>query len=239
MSIPILMYHQIDEPPAKGTSLRGLIVSPGSFARQMQMLRWFGYQGLSMRELVPYLSGRKHGKVVGITFDDGYQNNRTHALPVLQQHGFTATCYGVSAAMGGTNAWDASIGIAQKPLMNLDDWQHWSRAGMEVGSHTRNHIDLTQVPDSVALEEVSKSRLDLQQAIGVEVSHFCYPYGRYADRHAQMAREAGYLTATTTRRGRAKASHNAFELPRIMIARATHLGLFAAKIMTAYEDRRG
>lgn len=35
MSIPILMYHQIDAAPARGTPLRGLVVSLVSFARQI------------------------------------------------------------------------------------------------------------------------------------------------------------------------------------------------------------
>ena len=77
MKIPILMYHQIDAPPPRGTMLRGLIVAPSSFNWQMKMLRLMGYTGLSMRDLEPYLQGEKKGKVVGITFDDGYQNNLT------------------------------------------------------------------------------------------------------------------------------------------------------------------
>jgi peptidoglycan/xylan/chitin deacetylase (PgdA/CDA1 family) len=101
------MYHQIDEPPPRGTMLRGLIVAPSSFAWQMKMLRLMGYTGLSMRELEPYLAGEKRGRVVGITFDDGYQNNLKHALPILKANGFTGTCYGVSRMVGGTNSWDA------------------------------------------------------------------------------------------------------------------------------------
>ena len=79
------MYHQIDAPPPKGTPLRGLVVAPASFAWQMRMLKMMGYTGLSMRDLEPYLLGKKYGKVVGITFDDGYKNNHLHALPVLKK----------------------------------------------------------------------------------------------------------------------------------------------------------
>ena len=73
MNIPILMYHQIDVPPPRGTPLRGLVVSPGAFARQMWLLKALGYQGLSMRELEPYLKGERQGRVVGITFDEVIQ----------------------------------------------------------------------------------------------------------------------------------------------------------------------
>ena len=67
--LPILMYHQIDATPARGTPLRGLTVTPGSFARQMGLLRLLGYKGLSMGDMEPYLRGEKSGRVVGITFD--------------------------------------------------------------------------------------------------------------------------------------------------------------------------
>ena len=62
MSIPILMYHQIDVPPPSGTPLRGLVVSPDSFARQMWLLKCLGYRGLSMRDLEPYLEGKRQAE---------------------------------------------------------------------------------------------------------------------------------------------------------------------------------
>ena len=238
MKIPILMYHQIDVPPKRGTSLRGLIVAPSSFARQMALLKWLGYKGLAMRDLEPYLAGEKQGKVVGLTFDDGFQNNVRHALPVLQKHGFTATCYAVSQAIGGTNSWDKNLGIAQKPLMSDDDWRKWLRSGMEIGSHTRTHADLRKLSPEEALAEISGSREDLQKQFSCEVRHFCYPYGWYTDEHKQMVESAGYRTATTTARGKVSVPADPYALRRIMVARATHLGLFAAKIMTGYEDRR-
>jgi peptidoglycan/xylan/chitin deacetylase (PgdA/CDA1 family) len=238
MSIPILMYHQIDEPPPRGTRLRGLIVSPQSFARQMRLLKLLGYRGLSMRDLEPYLKGEKQGKVVGITFDDGYQNNVRNALPVLTKNGFTATCYGVSSMMGGTNSWDEDSGIAQKPLMTLQEWRDWRDASMDVGSHTRTHAALTKISVQQARDQIFTSRLELEQALGCEVRHFCYPYGWFGPEHRDMVKEAGYATATTTHRGRVHAGDDPYTLRRIMVARAAHLGLFAAKVMTGYEDRR-
>ena len=72
--IPILMYHSIESMP-KNTVMRSLHVPPKRFEFQMKLLRFLGYKGLSINKLLPYLNGAKHGKVVGITFDDGYQNN--------------------------------------------------------------------------------------------------------------------------------------------------------------------
>jgi peptidoglycan/xylan/chitin deacetylase (PgdA/CDA1 family) len=236
--IPILMYHQIDAPPPRGTPLRGLVVSPRSFAWQMAMLKWLGYRGLSMRDLEPYLDGRQSGKVVGITFDDGYLNNLEHALPIMKRYGHTATCYAVSSLMGQTNRWDEGM-VATQALMGLNHWRQWLEAGMDVGSHTQHHIDLRQSPDEVALQEMKDSKQELEQTLGVAVRHFCYPYGRLETRHVDMAHQAGYLTATTMDRGRVWPGTDRHRLPRVMVACATNPWQFFLKVATGYEDRRG
>lgn len=238
MNIPILMYHQVDRPEPKGTKLRGLTVSPESFASQMALLRMYGYCGLSMHDLEPYLSGERTGKVVGITFDDGYQNNRVHALPVLLKNGFTATCYGVSTQINGTNSWDEHLGVRQKSLMSRQDWLQWLQCGMEIGSHGRSHADLTTLNAIEAKEEIQTSKLELEAEFGCTVRHFCYPYGHYSKAHEVMVREAGYTSATTTNRGRVHVDHDPFALNRIMVARACNWLQFSIKILTAYEDKR-
>jgi peptidoglycan/xylan/chitin deacetylase (PgdA/CDA1 family) len=217
--------------------LRGLTVAPSSFAWQMKMLRLMGYTGLSMRELEPYLTGEKRGRVVGITFDDGYQNNLKHALPILKANGFTGTCYGVSRMVGGTNSWDAGK-VAEKPLMSQSDWRAWHAAGMDVGSHTQDHAKLTELPPDEARQQITQSKRELEHMLEAEVRHFCYPYGWFRPEHEQMVRDAGYLSATSTRRGRVRMGDNQYALKRIMIARATNPLQFLLKIATSYEDRR-
>ena len=237
MAYPILMYHQIDASPARGTPLRGLTVTPGSFDRQMGLLRLLGYRGVSMTELEPYLRGETTGKVLGITFDDGYRNNLEHALPVLQRHGFTATCYAVSDPDMGRNAWDESIGVPQKPLFTPTDMRAWVHAKMDLGCHTRHHVDLTTVSDEQAHHEIEGARKELEDISGTEVRHFCYPYGHYAERHRVMVQEAGFTTATTTLRGLAHVGDDLFQLHRVLIAHSNNLLLFGAKTMSSYEDR--
>ena len=239
MKIPILMYHQTDIAPPSGTPLRGLVVSPGAFFRQMLLLKCLGYQGLSMRNLEPYLQGQRSGRVVGITFDDGYQNNLRYALPVLQRFGFSATCYAVSHMMGMQNSWDLKIGVPQKNLMTQQDWLTWIAAGMDIGSHTRNHTDLNTLSREAAAQEIEGSRAEIQQTLGYDARHFCYPYGRFNETHVAQVRAAGYLSATTTRRGRVTVGDCLFDLRRVLIAHATTPVHLALKILTTYEDQRG
>lgn len=236
-AIPILVYHQISEAPPKGAPFRGLYVSPGAFRRQMGLLKLLGYQGLSMSGLLPYLQGRQSGKVVGITFDDGYLNNLTHALPVLQANGFSSTCYAVSGLLGKTNEWDRDIGIAQVPLMNAAELRQWADGGQEVGSHTQNHVRLLQSDAATALAEMTQDKAALEGLLQRPVNHFCYPYGEYAPEHVQMARQAGFETVTTTRRGRSAVAGPLMELPRVPVVRATSLPVLWLKVATGYEDR--
>lgn len=236
--IPILVYHQISAAPPKGSPFRSLYVAPEAFARQMAWLERLGYTGLSMGALQPYLLGEKVGRVVGITFDDGYKNNLTHALPALAKHGFSSTCYAVSGLMGKTNVWDESLGIAQALLMNEAEIRQWVAAGQEVGSHTRQHIDLTANDDAVCQLEMALGKSELEAIIGQSVDHFCYPYGHYRSNHMAMAAQLGFVTATTTQRSRCHSQTDLLQLPRVPVLRSTSLPVFWLKVATGYEDRR-
>ena len=232
----ILTYHQIELAPPPPAAFRSLYVAPDSFARQMRWLKRLGYRGVSMRDLMPYLRGEKVGKVVGLTFDDGYCNNLHSALPVLQDCGFTATCYVISQLLGKTNVWDLANGVKQADLMSPAQIQLWSQAGMEIGAHTQTHCQLTTLSDAHALREISASKEELADRIGQEVEHFCYPYGLYEARHAAMAQSAGYQSATTTRRGKVQPGADLFQLCRIPVVRSTYMPQFLLKLLTEYEN---
>lgn len=236
-TVPILMYHQIDASPPRGTPWRSLIVTPSAFARQMALLRLFGYRGVSMSDLEHGLSAERTDKLIGITFDDGYRNNLEHALPVLRANSFTATCYAISDALGGRNDWDADKGVEQKALMSAAELRQWAAAGMDVGAHTRHHVDLQTLSTEAARDEIAGAKRELEAALGSEVRHFCYPFGSFNSTHRAMAEEAGYHSATTVQRGRACATDDRFALPRIPVVHSTTLPVFFAKIATRYEDK--
>ena len=235
--IPILTYHQIAPTPAKGTPFRSLCVAPADFSRHMHLLKRLGYQGLSMRALMPYLRGEKTGKVIGITFDDGYHNNLEHALPVLQKLGFSSTCYVVSQRVGQTNIWDLEVGIPQVPLMNADELRQWVAGGQEVGAHTRHHVHLPQLDALAAEDEIAGCKEDLEAIVGEPVNHFCYPYGDYDTTNLAMVQRCGFETATTTHRGRTYAEANLLELRRVSVVRRTSRVGLLIKILSRYEDR--
>jgi peptidoglycan/xylan/chitin deacetylase (PgdA/CDA1 family) len=237
-SIPILTYHHTEQAPPKGFAMRSLWVTPSSFSTQMRWLSRLGYRGLSMSELVPYLRGEKKGKVVGITLDDGYQSNVSHALPILKQHGFSATCYVVSGRLGQHNEWDAALGMAKAALMDVDEMRTWVDAGMEVGSHTCSHADLSRLSLAEARHELLQSKSDLENLLQKPVTQFCYPYGHFSPEHEALVSQAGYEAATTTHRGRACATDRMTALPRVPVVRSTYAVQFLLKVLTHYEDSK-
>ncbi len=254
--IPILVYHQIGAVPAKGTPFRSLVVSPQAFARQMQILNWLGYCGMSMSKLQGHLglkndldtdvhaaSSSNTKKIIGITFDDGYLNNLEHAAPILQKHGFSSTCYAVGGLLGQSNIWDADKGIPPAALMSIAQLQKWQAAGQEIGEHTRHHVDLTACTPEVALSEIQPSChpnfMTNQINKPFNHLHFCYPFGKFTQEHVTMVEKQGYCTATTTQRGRVQKGTNALLLPRVTVLGSTSIPLFLMKILTNYEDKRG
>ena len=237
-AIPILMYHNIARPPRDITSHRGLYVTPGAFARQMWLLKSLGYQGLSMDAAMRYLRGERRGRVAVITLDDGYRDNLAHALPVLQHHGFSATCYVVSHAVGRFNSWDADKLRVHKPLMTREQLREWQAAGMEVGAHTRHHPHLTRCGDDELREEIAGSRETLQDLLGTDITQFCYPYGDVDARVAARVRDSGFDAATTTQRGRARPGNDPWRLPRVPVTLRHTLPSFALRALTRYEDGR-
>ena len=235
--IPILMYHSI-EAMSKSTVMRSLHVHPKRFLVQMWLLNMLGYKGLSMRELTPYLEGKKTGKVVGITFDDGYQNNLKNAAPILKKYNFGATCYLVSQRIGTSNTWDLDKGITQRPLMTQSEIQEWLDLGLDIGAHTQTHPLLEELSNQQCYDEIFNCKDDFEQMFKVSIKDFCYPFGRFNETLINMVEGSGYVTATSMNRGRALPQSNMLALPRIPITHHTLPHLFLAKILTNYEDKR-
>ncbi|MFA1544448.1 polysaccharide deacetylase family protein [Actinomadura monticuli] len=182
----VLMYHSVDhfdEDPHLVT------VSPGRFERQLAWLKARGLRGVGMGELLDaHAAGRARG-LVGLTFDDGYADFATRAVPALLRYGFGATVYVVSGRIGTYNAWDDG---PRKPLMTADQIRTVAGAGMEVASHGRHHVSLPGTDDTELREELEESRAVLEELVDAPVTGFAYPYGHATAREVEAVRAAGY-----------------------------------------------
>ena len=183
--VPIFMYHRIEAVPEGQSRFKsGLYVDPLDFEKQMAYLVKKNYKTISMTEYATLLKTGKNPsqKTVILTFDDGSTGQYTTAYPILKKYGLMGVFYIISQRSG----------------INQAQTKEMSDNGMEIGSHSSRHPDLTKVSDPEQLSsEIISSKYALQSATGKTVSSFCYPGCGYNDTVLSYVGSAGYTTATS------------------------------------------
>ena len=144
------------------------------------------------RSLVSILDDVKSGKIpdardVLITFDDGYQNNYTHARPILLEYDVPAVFFILPAMFGQYNLWDTAATYIH-PHMTPDQVQSLAADGFDIGSHGLTHHSLVKFGQTRIHQELKESRLSLERLLGKEINAFSYPHGSY---NALVLQEAG------------------------------------------------
>lgn len=217
--VPILMYHRIDvHNPGLPEITQRLTVLPDTFARQMTWLHDHGYHTITQRELFDAVTHHEPlgAKPVLVTFDDGYRDVFGQASEVILRLGLHATAYVITGRISGR---DESF-LTWPLLRSLE------RRGIEIGSHTVTHADLTHLTDAALSDELRTSREALERGLGHPVQWLAYPYGRVDGRVVTAAREAGYVLAVTTAGGHAQLAECALQLRRLRILDTTTLADF-------------
>lgn len=213
------MYHYIRVNPVASDKLGyGLSVTPLDFAAQMQFLSEHGYRTMLVPELLAEVAKPRHDKIVALTFDDGYADAYSEALPVLRRYGMRATFYVISGFVG------------HHGYLSPDQAKEMAAAGMEIGSHTVNHPDLTHLDALGLRRELGDSRASLESLIGGPVLDFCYPSGKSDPAARAAVDKAGYRTAVTTQYGFAASGQDPLLLPRVRISGGMTLPEFAAAL---------
>lgn len=202
--VPVFMYHEVSD---EGTN--SLYCAPSEFQAQLDFFEENGITPVTMAQLY---DNWENGlalpeKPVVLTFDDGYRSMYTTVLPMLEEKGFVATFYVVTGSMENPNA------------LTADMIREMSDAGMEIGSHTVSHLDLTILDEQTARSEIADSKATLEALTGKPVTSFCYPAGEYNDELIGLVQEAGYHTAVTTTSGYAMLSDGLFSLTRLRVSR--------------------
>lgn len=206
---PVLTYHKLGPRPRE-VRLKGLYVSEGLFARQLQELRGAGFANGSLEACVVEPVGCR----VTITFDDGYSNVLQYGVETLARVGYQAMLFVVADRLGRTNEWDSAVGEQPEPLMDKAQLREWLAAGQLIGSHSCTHPWLTRLPVQQAKEEITSSRKKLEDGFGLPIDHFCYPYGDWSPAIRDLVQEAGYKTACTTEAGVNRPGDTVYNLKR-------------------------
>jgi peptidoglycan/xylan/chitin deacetylase (PgdA/CDA1 family) len=211
-AVPILMYHVIAPPPA-GAPFPGLYVPPGEFAEQMHALERAGWTAVTPDELDAYWRrgiSLPRGKPIVLSFDNGYQSQYTHALPVLRRLGWVGEeniqLTGLPPSQGGLG--DAEIrGLVA--------------AGWELDTQGIDHADLIALSANELREQVAGARRTIQRRFHVPVNWFCYPSGHYDANVIAEVRAAGYKGSTTVVPGWAHPHEDPYRMHRLRVLGGT------------------
>jgi peptidoglycan/xylan/chitin deacetylase (PgdA/CDA1 family) len=215
--VPILMYHKIAPRPRR-VRLKGLYVTPANFTRQLDELKASGFAACNPAEACQ--NGQPAPRI-SLTFDDGFRNVFQNALTPLTDGGWRAMQFLVPNFIGRLNEWDLREGEAPEILMDAAEVRDWLGAGHAIGSHSLTHARLTRLTLRDAREEIFVSKKKLEDTFGVEVAHFCYPYGDWSEAVRDLVIEAGYRTACTTQFGVNTVATPPFALHRITVRHPT------------------
>lgn len=212
---PVFMYHQVvpsDRLPAD----THLYITPETLRVQIQEIRRRGFELVTLSEGWRRFTGVHAGacgRFAALTFDDLYLNFYEYAWPVLLEEKVPVTGFVIGRSLTGT------------PVQNLDDdllcsidagkLQEIERHGVEIGSHTMTHSELTRQSKEEVRAELAESRGIISDIIGNPVPALCYPRGRFSPRIIELVREVGYDVACTTLRGNVHHEGDRFAVKRI------------------------
>ncbi|MFI2473079.1 polysaccharide deacetylase family protein [Nocardia xishanensis] len=205
----ILMYHLIDDIDSP------MAVPPSRFAEQMALLAGEGYRLITGSELHDALLNRQplpHNAVL-VTFDDGYTNTFTTALPVLEHYGVPA----VMAVCGGYLTDDLPLHLphTSQEIAETAAVAAWLESGREIAAHSYTHPRLTTLTDTALHWQIHGDAETLTELLGVTPRIFAYPYGAHDARvRAAVAQVYPLAMATGEHQATGLDPHR---LPRIQV----------------------
>jgi hypothetical protein len=179
-------------------------------------------------EVLEVLEGRKaiEHNLFHLSFDDGFKNIVTNALPVLREHDVPATFFVPTAIISApveqvekycraTTNYPSVIEVA-----SWDDLEKACTSRLEIGSHTRTHVRFSEISTSKAAieDEIFGSKADLERRLGRDCDYISWPYGRINDADAaslSAVKQAGYRACFGAFRGRViPKTTDQFRIPR-------------------------
>ncbi len=214
--IAVLVYHRIADDRATPWT-----AGNRTFRRQIDWLARH-MELISMAELQRRLREGNDRPAVHVTFDDGYAENCQEAIPLLVKRQIPCTYFVTlrQVVSGDPFAHDAALGC-RLPPNSVEQLRAMAAAGVEIGSHCEEHLDLAKIDDPQVLRrQVAGSREALARRIGRAVRYFAFPFGLYANLRPlafALARECGYEAVCSAYGGYNTPGEEPFHVQRIVI----------------------
>jgi peptidoglycan/xylan/chitin deacetylase (PgdA/CDA1 family) len=154
-----------------------------------------------------------------ITFDDGFEDFATTALPDLEERGLRSTLYVATGLLRG------KAGMRRTTCSDrMLDWSQLAELvsrGVEIGGHSHTHPHLDTLSRRRAVTEIDGSRRLLEDELQVRISSFAYPHGYFSPLVRSLVRDAGYESACAVRNALSVVGEDRFALSRLMVRAET------------------
>jgi len=228
MATPILAYHLISDHFDLGIAR----TTPKQFRAQMRWLQEHRYTAITLKDYVAQQTTGTPASArnVVITFDDAYASLE-RAAEIMQQFGFSGTCFAISDFVGRSNEWDYQFFGRKYWHAGAATLRELLANGWEVGSHSSRHAYLPGLDDARLRADLAGSKQRLQDILGVPVTSLSYPFGRADVRVCTTAEKAGYACAVGLGPVPPALQHvEKMYLPRLGIYLFDSIRTFAAKM---------
>ena len=233
--IPIIYYHRIAKD-INDAGKHGIFVTEKQFEYHLRFLKNKGYKTVTFEEALQIKKKCTPGKYVIITFDDGYEDNYTLAFPLLKKYGFTAIVFLVAGLE--YNLWDEQSDEPKLKMLSRQQILEMSEYGIEFGSHTLTHADLSKEPEEKIKVELAESKKILEAKLAKEITSFAFPYGNCNETVKRLAKETGYKFVYATDRAPLGLHEDLFQIRRIGIFPNTTVAGLGRKVKGNYIFKR-
>lgn len=207
--INVLMYHSISAEPGPTN------IPPDVFRNQLRILGECGYHTVSLADLAAWHAGEMDlaPRSFVMTFDDGFANFAEDAFPELAANSWTATVFLPVAHMGARENWRGANNVPRQ-LLTWHQAAELLKEGVDFGSHSMTHANLTGLGADELHWELRQSRHEMEQRLQKTPVSFAPPYGQSNQR---VREEIGrwYRLSVGTRLQRAGRSCDLLDVPRI------------------------
>lgn len=216
IAIPVLNYHSISDSEPGNSA----VMPVAKFEEQLAYLAREGYTPLTLAEYIAILEGAapSPAKPILLTFDDGYADNYSNAMPLLKQYDFPATLF-------------MSPGTVDDPYyLSWEQVDQLHQAGWDIQPHGMTHPHLPQLDAAQQEAEIAEAKRLIEERYGTAALVYCYPYGERNATTLKLLAKHHYRYAFTIDQGRSTNEQPPYELKRIFVNGNEGLPEFVRKL---------
>lgn len=224
--LSILTYHSVANDIFKSS------IGCKKFEMQISLLKSLGFNSILPSNIYKFTS-----KNIIISFDDGYEDVYSNALPVLKKHNFNAICFIPTKYIGKYNDWDVNNKYyIKKKIMNMSQIKKWIASGNEVGIHGHSHYNFSNLNNKQMKDEIVRSINFFKKKLNIKIKYFSYPFGAYNKKTYLLTKKYFNICFTTKRSRYSLGKFDNMLIPRVPVNKNDSIIKFIMKIYTPYED---